>query len=601
MKDNIKITKNKDGVMSTFTKEFTSTKKKTNGDKVFMTYEFNPDVKSKNELLSEKMDETIKDFTKESKAVYTDDFKKHLKLGSQVRYIARDKKGNLKARLGGSVMKIEDDYVMIMNMRTKLAWSVQYVNLVKLFLIRNALTKEEKEQEAQKKLNDIEKKQIEKKEKQIAKELKKQEKLEKNKQLKKEKEEQKKLKKQLREEKKAEKEKQKLPEEKSKRKLEKEKSFAKLLNEYYYDKDMKYGRDKLHKTIKSDGHKIARDFVGKWLNEQKLHQLTKKVEKVKNTQIIQSKAPYNVMNLDLVEIEGIPVMNIIDSFSRIGYARVIPNKTQKSVIAALTTVMKDNDFKPRMIVSDNGPEFTGKDFVKFLKDREIKHQTTTSHNPQANGKIERLNGTIKRLFKKMELSEPELKMNQTTLNRMMKSYNESVHSVIKMKPVDALKEENLEKVRDINDIRENFASKKDKDDLEVGDKVRIVVKHENKDSKSLRPNWSEEVYKIKSIRRPRKVLVNPIQYKLSGAPRIERGYYKRGELQKITAVKNQKYAQPKFIIDKILDMNGSKILIRWKGYTKDYDSWESKSSIKRDVGIDNYNDFIEDYEKRTQK
>lgn len=50
--------------------------------------------------------------------------------------------------------------------------------------------------------------------------------------------------------------------------------------------------------------------------------------------------------------------------------------------------------KPR-VISDNGPQYTSKDFKDFLKERDVSHSRARPYHPQSNGKIERFHGTIK--------------------------------------------------------------------------------------------------------------------------------------------------------------------------------------------------------------
>lgn len=49
--------------------------------------------------------------------------------------------------------------------------------------------------------------------------------------------------------------------------------------------------------------------------------------------------------------------------------------------------------RPR-IITDNGSQFTSKEFKMFIKESELKHIKTSVNHPQSNGKIERFNRTI---------------------------------------------------------------------------------------------------------------------------------------------------------------------------------------------------------------
>jgi transposase InsO family protein len=57
--------------------------------------------------------------------------------------------------------------------------------------------------------------------------------------------------------------------------------------------------------------------------------------------------------------------------------------------------------KIKILRSDNGGEYTSKDFVSFCRDVGIKRELTTPYNPQQNGVAERKNRTIMEALKTM--------------------------------------------------------------------------------------------------------------------------------------------------------------------------------------------------------
>ena len=54
---------------------------------------------------------------------------------------------------------------------------------------------------------------------------------------------------------------------------------------------------------------------------------------------------------------------------------------------------------PDTLVSDNGTQFTSKDFELYLQTHNIKHQLTSLYWPQANSEVERFNRTITKTIK----------------------------------------------------------------------------------------------------------------------------------------------------------------------------------------------------------
>ena len=49
---------------------------------------------------------------------------------------------------------------------------------------------------------------------------------------------------------------------------------------------------------------------------------------------------------------------------------------------------------PKRIIMDCGREFVSQNTQAYLKGQDIEHHTTTPYHPQANGRVERLNGVL---------------------------------------------------------------------------------------------------------------------------------------------------------------------------------------------------------------
>ena len=62
---------------------------------------------------------------------------------------------------------------------------------------------------------------------------------------------------------------------------------------------------------------------------------------------------------------------------------------------------------PSVLITDNGGEFTSKNFEAWLASQGIDHRVTSPYNPQCNGKIERFNGTLQKLLMKLTSVSPE--------------------------------------------------------------------------------------------------------------------------------------------------------------------------------------------------
>jgi len=87
---------------------------------------------------------------------------------------------------------------------------------------------------------------------------------------------------------------------------------------------------------------------------------------------------------------------VLDGFSRMILHWQLRERMRESDVAIVQQTARERfpDAKPRYI-TDNGKQFTGREFQKFIARHGFTHVTTSPYYPQSNGKIERFHGTIK--------------------------------------------------------------------------------------------------------------------------------------------------------------------------------------------------------------
>ena len=143
------------------------------------------------------------------------------------------------------------------------------------------------------------------------------------------------------------------------------------------------------------------------------------------------------------------------------------------------------------------------------------------------------------------------------LDDIVKEYNNTYHTSIKMKPTDVKDNTYIDFKKEVNDKNRKF---------EVGDHVRIS-KYKNIFTKEYMPNWSEEIFIINKIKNtvPWTYVIND----LNGEEIV--GTFYENELQKTD--------KKEFRIEKVLTKNGDKLYIKWKGYDSSFNSWIHKKDI----------------------
>ena len=182
------------------------------------------------------------------------------------------------------------------------------------------------------------------------------------------------------------------------------------------------------------------------------------------------------MGFDLVDMQAFSKFNrgvkyllaVIDVFSKYGWLIPLKDKTGKSVASTLEAIFKER--KPEKTWVDKGKEF----YNKHVKDL---IELDSTENAEKSSVVERWIRTMKKkMWNYFSANSTNVYIN--VLPDLVREYNNTRHSSIKMTPVKANKKENKLRVWrnlypehfDVYDIKPKFS---------VGDKVRISRKKKN--------------------------------------------------------------------------------------------------------------------------
>ena len=290
------------------------------------------------------------------------------------------------------------------------------------------------------------------------------------------------------------------------------------------------------------GNTINKDFIQP---EQLLQ--AKQVAKELHTRIhkdfqrraVISNHPNEIWAMDLCEIHSFPnfkyILTVIDVYTKFGYAIPLKNKKGSTVAEELNNIISTTKNSPLFFWFDKGKEFYNKDVEALCKKYSIKFYSVESEIKCS--VVERWNRTLKERMEQ-ELTLRKLVSHKIVLpeilDKIVHDYNNSVHSTIKMKPIDAIKPENLDLLaKNWNLHLKGYEVIPVSKDLNPGDFVRIY-RYKTHFENGYKANWTTEIFKIKSINYTFPVATYIIE-DLEGEE-IKGGFYKE-ELLKSHSVK----------------------------------------------------------------
>ena len=111
--------------------------------------------------------------------------------------------------------------------------------------------------------------------------------------------------------------------------------------------------------------------------------------------------PWAKVGADLFELQGQHYLLLVDYYSNNFFelVRLGSNTRATCVIDAMRSQFARHG-SPEVLVSDNGPQFSCREFRTFTQLWDIEHVTSNPRYPQSNGQSERAIGTVKNLMKK---------------------------------------------------------------------------------------------------------------------------------------------------------------------------------------------------------
>lgn len=256
------------------------------------------------------------------------------------------------------------------------------------------------------------------------------------------------------------------------------------------------------------------------------------------------------------------LLTVIDTFSKYGWVVPLKNKTALAVANAMQSIF-DKKRIPKNLQTDDGKEFfNNTHFPKLMAKHQINHYSTYSALKASI--VERFNRTLKSIMWKEFSSRGAYKWIHL-IKELLLDYNSRKHRTIKMRPLDVNKSNEQQL---LSTVYERIKIKPVNTKFKYGDCVRIS-KYKHVFSKGYTPNWTTEIFKVKTIQP-----TSPVTYLLEdyqGNP-IRGGFYE----QELTLTKYPKL----FLVEKILQQRrNNNIFVKWLGFNNEHNTWIKKSEL----------------------
>lgn len=262
-------------------------------------------------------------------------------------------------------------------------------------------------------------------------------------------------------------------------------SQAKLLKRLYYNPETGYiSALKLYKKARVYDPLITLKTVKDWYSKQPdIQQFQTQLKRYDDFKI--ASPNLNSWQIDLMFWRKQTVLTCVNINSRLGYLKLLPNKTAEKLVSALKTFTKLHNVE--IITSDNGSEFMNNKVQKFFKDNNIEHFNNEAGEHSTLGKIERFNRTIKQRLERINKQ-----LTPKVLTDVMNNYNSTKHTSIHATPNEMCGQVIQAELEHNKNVFDDVSSA-----FNIGDHVRYKLQPKTFGKESVK--YSKSVYQIVGI------------------------------------------------------------------------------------------------------
>lgn len=111
--------------------------------------------------------------------------------------------------------------------------------------------------------------------------------------------------------------------------------------------------------------------------------------------------PWQKLHSDLFDFHGSQYLLVADYYTKFPVVRKLNATTSNAIIHHLKSIFAEHGI-PETLVTDNGPQYSSREFKEFCTKWGVEHTTSSPIYPQSNGFSERMVQTVKNLLKKAE-------------------------------------------------------------------------------------------------------------------------------------------------------------------------------------------------------
>lgn len=149
------------------------------------------------------------------------------------------------------------------------------------------------------------------------------------------------------------------------------------------------------------------------------------------SEFIETERKMQKLGVDILEYDNVYLLIGIDYYTRFMMGSVLKSKNSKEINEKLVMWFKKLG-NPEELIMDEGLEFDNQVIEEMCLNRGIKRHVIAVEHHKGNGRVERLNRTLRDYFRK---NDPNKKMDKNELlGRAIATYNETMHSAIKISP-----------------------------------------------------------------------------------------------------------------------------------------------------------------------